>query len=170
MDRNNQASNQENQSNYKHKKKKRKIRLGYRWILIAMILALLFLLQWNGLHFGGSPDSGRSDGDTNQSISASNVQSNDNNTTDETNTVETSLNSDEETRNMSYLIAVRGESIFAGQEESLQEVSLDDLKAELSKLKDVVVTIRDEGAINKVYEQVVALVDSFDLEIIETAK
>lgn len=136
-----------------HKKKNKKLHLRYRWIFIAMLIALLFLLNWDGLNFGGGKG-------TTENGAADGVDS-------DTNSI---VSTEKDEMNSGYTISIQGELIYSGYNKKLEEITMEELKIELSELEPQIVTIRDEGAVNRIYNQVVELVDSFHLDKVETTK
>lgn len=145
-------------------KKKGRLHLSVRLIIVAMIIALLFLLNWDGLHFGGrlgdllsgeSQDTQNAQGTTNADVANTTSESKDN-------SIDASL--------IQLVVIVRGEQIFIQDTAGEKEVTLSGLVEILTSLGSGIVSIQDDGAILKVYNEVVAAVDTAKLQIIETTK
>lgn len=153
--------NNKNDQRNNRKKHKRTIRIRYRWIFIAMLIALLFLLNWDGLNFGSGNGTDKNNSTGNNVYETEDL--------DGSSEDDGSIENAEENQNK-YTISVQGEVILSGHGDVLEEISMDELKLQLSELDpQQIVTIRDKGAVNKIYVQVVDLVDSYNLEKIETA-
>jgi len=136
----------------KKRKKRSKIQLSFRIIIIAMILALLFLLNWDGLHFGGKigelmgesqqEESSSSDKDSAESDSTTNSTSN--------STADTEIQENVNT----YDVIIREDKIIVFDQGKEVEVDQAELTEQLKILTNETVVLQDDGALNKVYEEV----------------
>lgn len=136
------------------KRKKRRIKVGFRGVILAMLMALLFFLGWDGMNFGqGSGVSTQTEGSAEDSDKSGNE--------------EVSEADGEEAQSFSYAIYVVEDKVYidpVAEDGKLILVELPDLEKRLKELdtNEGRIVLYDAGALSGTYEDVLELVKQFE--------
>jgi len=139
------------------RKEKRGLKVNFKTMIIAMIVALLAFLRLGNFELGDGNNQNASNDVYNESSSES-EQSQD------------EMTSDGESVEYSYRIYVKGEEIFVTTEEAgeLVNVSLSFIEEEIMMLDSQTrILLYDDGAVNKTYNDVKELVEKSKLRFDE---